>query len=90
MTPEQIKSKAHKWFNSTPTGEMAKIVLSVSKRSGIPASDIIGPSRKQPIFDARAYAMALCRSKGFSYPQIGHHFSRDHATVIYAVRKVLQ
>ncbi len=53
-------------------------------------SDLLGPSRKQPLALYRQVAMYLCRElTNLSLPKIGALFGgRDHTTVIHAIDKV--
>lgn len=65
---------------------MHAIVAAVSERTGVSQRDILGTSRVRPIAKARQAAMALCREQGFSLPQIGQVFRRDHTTILHACR----
>ncbi|NND03438.1 MAG: chromosomal replication initiator protein DnaA [Acidimicrobiia bacterium] len=53
-------------------------------------SQLIGPSRKQPLARWRQIAMYLCRElTDLSLPKIGAQFGgRDHTTVIHAIEKI--
>lgn len=66
------------------------IVGKVAKRTGTPARAILSRSRTADVFAARARAMRALRAMGYSFPEIGRAFGRDHATVMHAVRKVAQ
>lgn len=53
--------------------------------------DLKGPCRSRSIVRPRQIAMSLMRDAGggrLSYPQIGHHFNRDHTTVLFGMRRV--
>lgn len=62
------------------------IVAAVSHQTGIPQAEILGQSRVRDVAKARQAAMALARRQGYSYPQIGRVFQRDHTTIIHACK----
>lgn len=66
------------------------IVSTVSQYYEIPKSDLLGPSRRQPLARQRQVAMYICREHtGLSLPRIGAAFGgRDHTTVMHAVEKI--
>jgi len=66
------------------------IIPTVSQYYEIPRSDLVGPSRRQPLARQRQVAMYLCREHtGLSLPRIGAAFGgRDHTTVMHAVEKI--
>lgn len=56
---------------------------------GVNPEEVLSVSRLQSVADARALAMWLIRrTLGYSYPELGRIFGRDHSTCITAVRKV--
>ena len=56
---------------------------------GVPVDSITSHGRSQSVADARALAMWMVRRAfGYSYPELGRIFERDHTTCIVAVRKV--
>jgi chromosomal replication initiator protein len=67
-----------------------QILIDVSSFYGLTPRRLRGPERQRHVAAARAVAMYLVRKATFlSYPEIGSRFgSRDHSTVIAAVRKV--
>ena len=60
----------------------------VARACHVRVSDIQGPRRRQRQLQARHLAMYVFRQIGWSYPEIGRFFGRDHTTVMSAVRKV--
>jgi len=72
------------------TVPIGTIMAATCQRFAVSPVELTGPSRKQPIFRARAAAMYVMRVTGqMSYPQIARRFGqRDHTTVMNAVRKV--
>lgn len=65
------------------------IVKLISLKSGIPFDDIVGPRRLRPIIPWRMLAMKLVHDLcGYSLPQIGGYFHRDHSSVLYAIRTI--
>jgi hypothetical protein len=67
-----------------------QILADVSSFYSLTPRRLRGPERQRHVAAARAIAMYLVRKATFlSYPEIGSRFgSRDHSTVIAAVRKV--
>jgi hypothetical protein len=64
-----------------------QIIAEVAKETGVSVADILGPRRLAPIAAARRIAMQRIRNElGYSYPQIGRMFGRDHSTAIWACR----
>ena len=57
---------------------------------GLSPEEILIASRgRRSVADARALAMWLVRRKfGFSYPELGRIFGRDHTTCLHAVRRI--
>jgi hypothetical protein len=62
------------------------VLLEVSLEHWIAVKDIVGPSRKAPIAEARREVCRRLRDLGFSFPQIGEVVNRDHASVMWALR----
>ena len=56
---------------------------------GVTLDEIKGSSREQPLAFARQVAMTLCREVAeMSFPEIGRHFNRSHATAIHSIKNV--
>jgi chromosomal replication initiator protein len=56
---------------------------------GVSVESITAHGRSQSVADARALAMWIVRRTfGYSYPELGRIFERDHTTCMAAVRKV--
>lgn len=65
-----------------------KIINAVSERSGLTVGLIISPSRKYTNAYWRHLAIALIRKHTeLSAQQIGQIFSRDHSTILHAVKR---
>jgi chromosomal replication initiator protein len=66
------------------------IISTVSQYYEVPQTEMIGPSRRQPLARQRQVAMYVCREHtGLSLPKIGAAFGgRDHTTVMHAVEKI--
>lgn len=76
-------------------GEQKPPTLEIVKRAttrlfGVSKAELESPTKVHSVVRPRQMAMYLCRTMTTkSFPQIGNAFGgRDHATVIYAVRKV--
>lgn len=66
------------------------ILRHTSEMYGFSLVDLIGPSRRRPLVQARQIAMYVFRDlTDLSFPAIGREFGdRDHTTVIHAVNKI--
>ena len=65
------------------------IISQVCKFYGIDEITMRSPQRNKGVTEPRQIAMYLVRQlTNLSLPEIGQQFSRDHATVLYAIRKV--
>ena len=62
-------------------------IRSVSLRHGVPLADMLSWKRGKALI-ARQYAMWLLRQDGYSLPQIGKAFGRDHSSVYDACKAV--
>lgn len=69
-----------------------QIIRKTAAAANVVESELIGPSRKQPLARWRQIAMYLCRElTDLSLPKIGAQFGgRDHTTVIHAIEKIKQ
>ncbi|MDH3538531.1 MAG: chromosomal replication initiator protein DnaA [Acidimicrobiia bacterium] len=67
-----------------------EIIGATAAACGLTPTDLIGPSRRQPLVRARQTAMYLCRElTDLSLPKIGRAFGgRDHTTVMHALDRV--
>ena len=74
--------------NAPPTAD--GIIAITATYFDLSATELTGPSRKQPLARSRQIAMYLCREHtDLSLPKIGAAFGgRDHTTVLHAVEKV--
>ena len=69
----------------------AEIVEAVCRYYQLTKDDIAGSSRVKAVAMARQIAMYLCREMtDLSLPKIGELFGRDHTTVMYAHKKVVE
>jgi chromosomal replication initiator protein len=66
------------------------IINRVADLTNIRSDDIVGPSRRKEIAEARQIAVYLCRELlGLSLSTIGMHFGgRDHTTALHACNKI--
>ncbi|HBG39928.1 MAG TPA: hypothetical protein DEG28_01010 [Porphyromonadaceae bacterium] len=65
------------------------MINEVSKKTGIPVNDLLGKSRKHEVSCVRQLYYKLLKEKtGFSTAKVAELCSRNHATVLYGIRKV--
>ena len=66
------------------------IINRVAVLTNIRSDDIVGPSRRKEVAEARQIAVYLCRELlGLSLSTIGMHFGgRDHTTALHACNKI--
>lgn len=79
LTPEDVA------YTRTPRATVRLISKEVSRLTGIPASEIMGPRRSADVCRARELVCYVARRNGMSYPQIGRALKRDHSTIIHAI-----
>ena len=58
-----------------------------SMKHGVPVWSIFGPRKEARIVRARWDAWALARAAGWTLPEIGRAFNRDHTTILHGLRK---
>ena len=63
------------------------IKQAIAEGMGISFADIVGPSRKRRQVYARMIFAQLCRQEGATVLRIAKEMSRNHATVIYYLKK---
>ena len=71
-----------------PKSPGLRIQLEFCERAGITLAEMKSESRKRRFAQPRQAAMVeIRRQLGYSYPQIGRMFNKDHTTVLHACRK---
>lgn len=87
-----IKSVVKERLGNKPLNEITveDITNRVAEATHLSAAELVGPSRRKPIAEARQVAIFLCRDLlQTSLVSIGLHFGgRDHSTVIHACNKI--
>lgn len=71
----------------TPREKSLSDIGLVALKHGLTRHDILGRVKTTHICRARHEAYYHFRRKGWSYPEIGRLFGRDHSTIIYGVEK---
>ena len=66
---------------------VALIVGAVCEFYGMTREQLMAKDRHKLIARARAIAMRLVRDEGYSFPEIGTYFGRDHTTVMSACKR---
>lgn len=87
---ETDTARAEAIFASIPSGrELAilEIAEEVSDATGIPVGVLTGENRAKYIAHARQLAYYIAHREGFTLPEIGRVFRRDHTTVLHGVRQ---
>ena len=70
-----------------PANRAKRIIDEVAAQYKIRAAEMVGPRRHAYLIEPRHVAMRRIRAElGYSYPQIGRIFNRDHSTIIWACR----
>lgn len=64
---------------------MIRIGRGVAKATGVAVPDLKGICRKKRFVEARHIAFFIASQQGFSTPQIGRFFCRDHSTVLHGI-----
>ena len=77
--------------NTTLTDKINRIVDLVCEEYFVTEEELRSKSRYKELVEARQMAMyIISRETGITLAEIGGVFDRDHATVIYAIKKVRQ
>ncbi len=69
------------------TSMMERITSRVAMEYKVRPAEMRGPDRHKQFVEARWVAWAEMVDRGYSYPQIGRFFGRDHSTVMHGVRR---
>jgi chromosomal replication initiator protein len=69
---------------------LERIAARVAERHRVSVKALRGSSRVRNVAWARQVAMSVARAAGFSFPQIGAYFGRDHSTVMHSCAKVAE
>lgn len=73
------------------THELTKLLSCVSLKTKQAAAEIIGPSRKAGLVEARQVFVWLARTIGHcTWQEIGKYLNRDHSTMMHGARKLGQ
>lgn len=73
------------WYRPAYSYDWVETLHRVAKTYKVTPEDILGPSRKRHVTDARWVFMKALRAKGrLSFPRIGEIANRDHTTVMHA------
>jgi 5-methylcytosine-specific restriction endonuclease McrA len=59
-----------------------------SREAGCTMSEMMGPSRRQPVAGCRQAAMRAGLDAGFSSVEVARYFNRDHTTVLHAAKRL--
>lgn len=83
--------RAYRLMNARPSPkrQMSAIALEMAAEGLVDPEALKGPCRAQSLFKPRARAMLAMYREGYSYPQIGTFFNRDHSTVMHACDRAL-
>jgi chromosomal replication initiator protein len=66
--------------------ELNNMIRDLSAASGFTFDELIGPGRAYALSRVRQYGMLLAYRAGYSTPQIGAAFKRDHTTVLHGLK----
>jgi chromosomal replication initiation ATPase DnaA len=66
------------------------VIQAVCRATGMGIDEIISDSRQADSVMARSVCVFIMRGKGYSYPELGAVFGKDHATMIHAYKCAYQ
>lgn len=66
---------------------MLEINAGVATKHGIEPDEMRGSNRLRAFAHPRQEAFSVARKYGYSFPQIGRFYDRDHTTVLYGVQE---
>jgi chromosomal replication initiator protein len=91
ITPELVRETLHDLSGDPRAVTVGDIQAVVGEAFGVTVAEIRSARRSQQYVRPRQIAMYLARElTDQSLPRIGDGFSRDHTTVLYAVRRVAE
>ena len=65
--------------------ELPQMIRDLAEASGFTVEELTGPGRTYKLAHMRQYGMLLAYRAGYSAPQIGAVFNRDHTTVLHGI-----
>lgn len=71
-----------------PLAGIRLIAYRVSQETGYTLKELRGKARYAPLVRARWECFVRCRAEGYSMPEIGAFFRRDHTTVLHGLRQM--
>lgn len=88
MAP-RTKPKREKRYNSLRLSSSKVLNFSalICQRNDVRLSDVIGRARERHITAVRHFIWSELYAQGYSFPEIGREFGRDHTTVLAGVRR---
>lgn len=85
---EKVEFEANEVSRYSVARDIRGIQEKVARYFYIDVKALKSVSRKKNLVVARHIAMYIARERGYSFPEIGCAFKRDHSTVINGVRKI--
>jgi chromosomal replication initiation ATPase DnaA len=64
-----------------------KLATEAGAELGLTLEEVLEPRRFKSQVEARRRAYAAARALGWSYPEIGRAFNKDHTTILNALQK---
>ncbi len=66
---------------------VAALVAEFGSHRGVGLDEVLSKGKSKVVFEVRARCMRAARERfGWSYPEIGKAFNRDHTTVMSAIK----
>jgi len=65
--------------------EYQAALKAIARKHGFEFATLKARCQSRRFIEARRECYAYLRGRGWSYPEIGAHFERDHTTVIYTL-----
>lgn len=76
------------WDMCARDAARAEVLRNVAAGTGVAIADIVGPSRKARVVDARGLVIWALRERGWSTPLIARAVNRSHVTVLHALGRL--
>jgi chromosomal replication initiation ATPase DnaA len=80
FAPEKIRERFDKY-------KVIDILRTISDTTGVSELEIVSGTRAPRVYKARVQVYAALRERGWSYPDIGALFDRDHSAIHSALNK---
>ncbi len=85
LQPDEVAQARALWRDCVDA-QLFGIISELAQATKYSIDDLIGQGRTHDLSRARMLGYTICRSRGYSLPQIAKAFHRDHTTVMHGLK----